>query len=171
MVPNAGPGAASAPPPAGRPSPARYLVFGAFSFDAQSRLLRRGSLELPLPPRVLGVLEVLLERAGDIVPRQELIDRVWKDAFVTDTSLAEAVSVLRQTLGDDPQNPTYIQTVHRRGYRFVSTVTAEGPPVSERADLPAPAAEAVGRVSPSIGGQLIPWSLAGIFANWTCRTC
>ena len=165
MIPNASSGAAAAPPPAGRPSPARYLLFGAFSFDAHSRLLRRDSLELPLPPRVLGVLEVLLERAGDIVPRQELIDRVWKDAFVTDTSLAEAVSVLRQTLGDDPQSPTYIQTVHRRGYRFVSAVTAEGPPVSERADLPAPAAEAVGRVSPSIGGQLIPWSLAAIFAT------
>ena len=165
MIPNASSGVAAAPPPAGRPSPARYLLFGAFSFDAHSRLLRRGSLELPLPPRVLGVLEVLLERAGDIVPRQELIDRVWKDAFVTDTSLAEAVSVLRQTLGDDPQSPTYIQTVHRRGYRFVSAVTAEGPPVTERADLPAPSAEAVGRVSPSIGGQLVPWSLAAIFAT------
>ena len=54
------------------------------------------------------------------MPRQELIDSVWKDAFVTDTSLAEAVSFLRQALGDDPQAPTYIQTVHRRGYRFVA---------------------------------------------------
>ena len=55
--------------------------------------------------------------------RQELIDTVWKDAFVTDTSLAEAVSVLRQVLGDDPQSPTYIQTLHRRGYRFVAPVS------------------------------------------------
>jgi serine/threonine-protein kinase len=165
MIPNASSGAAASSP-AGRPSPARYLVFGAFSFDAHSRLLRRGSLELPLPPRVLGVLEVLLERAGDIVPRQELIDRVWKDAFVTDTSLAEAVSVLRQTLGDDPQSPIYIQTVHRRGYRFVSAVTAEGAQVNEPVEMPAPATEPVaGRVSPSIGGQLIPWSLAAICAT------
>ena len=79
--------------------------------------------EVALPPRVLGVLELLLDRAGDVVSRQELIDSVWKDAFVTDTSLAEAVSVLRQALGDDPQSPTYIQTVHRRGYRFVAPVS------------------------------------------------
>ena len=56
--------------------------------------------------------------------RQDLLDGVWKDAFVTDTSLAEAVSFLRQALGDDPQAPRYIQTVHRRGYRFLPTPTA-----------------------------------------------
>lgn len=161
MVPTASSGAAADPSPAGRSSAARHLVFGAFSFDAQSRLLRRGALELPLPPRVLGVLEVLLERAGDIVPRQELIDRVWKDAFVTDTSLAEAISVLRQTLGDDPQNPAYVQTVHRRGYRFVAAVT---PAPGERNRVePLPSQEAPpDRVSPSIAGQLIPWSTAAI---------
>jgi DNA-binding winged helix-turn-helix (wHTH) protein/Tol biopolymer transport system component len=161
MVPTASSGAAADPSPAGRSSAARHLVFGAFSFDAQSRLLRRGALELPLPPRVLGVLEVLLERAGDIVPRQELIDRVWKDAFVTDTSLAEAISVLRQTLGDDPQNPAYVQTVHRRGYRFVAAVT----PVPGARDRVEPlfSQEAPSdRVSPSIAGQLIPWSIAAI---------
>ena len=66
--------------------------------------------------------------------RQELIDAVWKDAFVTDTSLAEAVSVLRQALADDPQSPTYIQTLHRRGYRFVAPVSTDGP--ATRADAP-----------------------------------
>ncbi len=77
------------------------LAFGAFAFDAQTRLLCRDGREVALAPRVLGVLELLLRRAGDVVSRQELIDTVWKDAFVTDTSLAEAVSVLRQSLGDD----------------------------------------------------------------------
>ena len=61
---------------------------------AQNRLLSRAGPEIPLPPRVLGVLEVLLERAGEVVARQDLLDQVWKDAFVTDTSLAEAVSFL-----------------------------------------------------------------------------
>ena len=65
-----------------------------FEFDTQTRLLCRDGREVALPPRVLGVLELLLRRAGDVVSRQELIDTVWKDAFVTDTSLAEAVSVL-----------------------------------------------------------------------------
>src|SRR5687768_2091105 len=100
-----------------------HLTFGPYAFDPGSRVLRRAGEELPLPPRVVGVLEVLLRRAGDVVPRQELIESVWKDAFVTDTSLAEAVSALRQALGDDPQTPTYVQTLHRRGYRFVAPVT------------------------------------------------
>ena len=79
--------------------------FGDFAFDRGTRLLRRGDQEIPLPPRVLGVLDLLLDRAGEVVPRQDIIDSVWKDAFVTDTSLAEAVSFLRQALGDDPQAP------------------------------------------------------------------
>ena len=60
------------------------------------------------------------------MPRQDLIETVWKDAFVTDTSLAEAISVLRQALGDEPQSPTYIQILHRRGYRFVALVEPRG---------------------------------------------
>src|SRR5215831_11660251 len=106
------------------------VSFGPFAFDRESRLLWREGAEVALPPRVLGVLEVLLERAGQVVARQDLFDRVWKDAFVTDTSLAEAVSFLRQALGDDPQSPRYIQTVHRRGYRFL--VTPELDPGSDR---------------------------------------
>src|SRR5437762_1833188 len=99
------------------------IRLGPFAFDPQSRLLWRDGTEIALPPRVLGVLEVLIERAGQVVARQDLLDRVWKDAFVTDTSLAEAVSFLRSALGDDPQAPHYIQTVHRRGYRFLVTPT------------------------------------------------
>src|SRR6186713_3101734 len=96
------------------------VSFGPFAFDRQSRLLWRDGTEVALPPRVLSVLEHLIDRAGQIVARQELLDGVWKDAIVTDTSLAEAVSFLRQALGDDPQSPRYIQTVHRRGYRFLA---------------------------------------------------
>jgi hypothetical protein len=63
-----------------------------------------------------------------IVPKQVLLDEVWKDANVTETSLTEAVSLLRQALVDDPQRPTFIQTVPRRGYRFVATaLTTNGP--------------------------------------------
>jgi serine/threonine-protein kinase len=142
------------------------VSFGPFAFDTHTRLLRRGAQEVALPPRVLGVLELLLQRAGDVVSRQELIDAVWKDAFVTDTSLAEAVSVLRQALADDPQAPTYIQTLHRRGYRFVAPVSTPSPAgrtAAVRVDAPGPAID-VSVVSPSIGGQLVPWSAAIICA-------
>ena len=136
------------------------LRFGPFVFDPASGVLEREGVELPLPPRVLTVLEVLLRRAGEVVSRQELIDKAWKDAFVTDTSLAEAVSVLRQALGDDPQNPSYIQTLHRRGYRFVAPVVeAPSTPAAEPVATPHGAA-----VSPSIAWQLLPWSAAAICA-------
>jgi DNA-binding winged helix-turn-helix (wHTH) protein/Tol biopolymer transport system component len=100
------------------------IRFGPFAFDRQSGLLWRDGAEIALPPRVLGVLALLVDRAGQVVARQDLLDGVWKDAFVTDTSLAEAVSYLRQALGDDPQAPRYIQTVHRRGYRFLAPVVS-----------------------------------------------
>jgi DNA-binding winged helix-turn-helix (wHTH) protein len=119
------------------------ITFGPFAFDRQSRLLWRDRAEVPLPPRVLGVLEMLIDRAGQVVARQDLLDGVWKDAFVTDTSLAEAISFLRQALGDDPQAPRYIQTVHRRGYRFLAPIAA--PPE--------------GRTS-SIWWEVLPWNAA-----------
>ena len=134
------------------------LSFGQFAFDPNSRLLRREGVEVPLPPRVLSILEVLLTRTGDVVPRQELIDTVWKDAFVTDTSLAEAISFLRQALGDDPQAPTYIQTVHRRGYRFVAPITVAEPPAPAPAE-PVARAPALTETPPS-GHEILAWSIA-----------
>jgi DNA-binding winged helix-turn-helix (wHTH) protein/Tol biopolymer transport system component len=131
------------------------ISFRSFAFDPQRRLLFRENTEVALPPRVLGVLETLLDRPGDVISRQELMDRVWKDAFVTDTSLAEAVSALRQALGDDPQSPAYIQTVHRRGYRFVAPVVS---------DVPAGGVDAVS-ATPETGdmSRLVPWMVA-VFA-------
>lgn len=113
------------PAPAALPvstPPRRLLAFGPFTFDPVAGLLRHADTEVPLPPRVLGVLTLLLERPGDVVSKQTLISAVWRDAFVTETSLAEAVSVLRQALGDDPQRPRFVQTQHRRGYRFIADV-------------------------------------------------
>jgi serine/threonine-protein kinase len=155
------------------------LRFGPFAFDPQSRLLWRDGTEVALPPRVLGVLEALLDRPGQVVPRQDLLDRVWKDAFVTDTSLAEAVSFLRQALGDDPQSPRFIQTVHRRGYRFLVTPEPEGSvsgqtgvkPGSDQPQAggrphsdpsPTPAERAPRRAA---DWQLVPWSIAALCAG------
>jgi eukaryotic-like serine/threonine-protein kinase len=135
------------------------VSFGPFTFDRGNGLLREGAREIPLPPRVLGVLDLLVARASTVVPKQDLIDTVWKDAFVTDTSLAEAISVLRQALGDDPQAPQYIQTVHRRGYRFVAPVSVVSvPPVVAAPDESAGAR--FDRPAVSIGGQLVPWTVA-----------
>jgi serine/threonine-protein kinase len=144
------------------------ISFGPFAFDRQSRLLWRDGAEVALPPRVLGVLEVLIDRPGQVVARQDLLDGVWKDAFVTDTSLAEAVSFLRQALGDDPQAPRYIQTVHRRGYRFLPPIVEAA---AERAVPPEPQAARGADVAPisaapdpgarsSIWWEALPWNAA-----------
>jgi DNA-binding winged helix-turn-helix (wHTH) protein/Tol biopolymer transport system component len=105
-----------------KPAPAGLVALGPFVFDCDNGLLWRDGVEIPLPPRAVGLLTCLVERAGDVVPKQALLDRVWKDTFVTETSLVEAVSLLRQTLQDDPQRPSFIQTVPRRGYRLVAPV-------------------------------------------------
>ena len=102
---------------------------------------------------------------GQVVARQDLLDGVWKDAFVTDTSLAEAVSFLRQALGDDPQAPRYIQTVHRRGYRFLAPVVEEA--ASKTGTVPVSGSE-TGTVPVSearVSWDLIPWSAALLCAG------
>src|SRR4051812_42480240 len=148
------------PAPADTAPLAPTVTFGPFTFDRAHGLLRQDSGEVPLPPRVLTLLNLLVSRPGVIIPKQELIDTVWQDAFVTDTSLAEAISVLRQALGDDPQSPQYVQTVHRRGYRFVATITAL--PATSAAASRQPVSAASEPHAVSITRQLMPWSIASL---------
>jgi serine/threonine-protein kinase len=108
------------------PSATSVVRFGRFFFDRDNHILSTENGEITLPPRVLAILDLLVERAGSVVSKETLMGEVWKDAYVGDTSLTEAVSLLRQALDDDPKSPSYIQTVHRRGYRFVATVTVAG---------------------------------------------
>lgn len=144
------------------------LAFGPFTFDAASRLLWNGGAEVSLPPRVLGVLALLLERRGELVTKQELIGAVWRDAFVTETSLAEAVSVLRQTLGDDPQQPVYIQTLHRRGYRFIADVRDPSMAPAARDAVAGEAPDQAGEREPRLS-LLVPWTVT-LFALLTAGT-
>lgn len=107
------------------------IVFGPFRFVPGDGLWRDGRA-VPLPPRALGVLNTLIATPGEVVTKQALMDAVWPDTFVTESSLLEAIGLLRDTLGDDRKHPTYIQTVHRRGYRFIGVV----------AEIPAPSTQA-----------------------------
>ena len=105
---------------------AGVIAFGPFRFEPGNGLWRDDA-EVPLPPRALGLLEALTAQPGTVVSKTSLIDAVWKDAFVTEASLLEAIRVLREALGDDRLRPLYIQTVHRRGYRFIASVTIARP--------------------------------------------
>ena len=132
----------------------RALLFGPFRFDLSDKTLSRDGEEIRLPPRALLILDYLIERPGRIVGKQELIDAVWKDAFVGESSLTEAIGVLRQALGDSADKGEYIQTVHRRGYRFVAALGVDAqagaqPFVPVLAPQPAPSSPAVPSPAPS----------------------
>src|SRR6185369_14475034 len=96
--------------------------FGPFVVDAGSYQLRRGTDIIPLSPKIIDLLLYLVARQSSLVGKDELFAALWPDVAVTDNALTQAVSELRQALGDDSANPTYIQTVARRGYRFIATV-------------------------------------------------
>lgn len=100
------------------------VVFGPFTFVPGDGLWRDGRA-VPLPPRAMGVLTTLLATPGTVVSKQALMDAVWPDTFVTESSLLEAIGLVRDALGDDRKNPSYIQTVHRRGYRFIGRFASE----------------------------------------------
>jgi len=109
------------------PSAQPVVYFGPFRLDIADGMLSRDGQEVRLPPRALAILQHLVERAGLVVSKQALMDAAWKDAHVSETSLTEAVGLVRQALGDDSQKPEYIQTVHRRGYRFIAPISREEP--------------------------------------------
>jgi DNA-binding winged helix-turn-helix (wHTH) protein/Flp pilus assembly protein TadD len=117
--------------------PAAYR-FGPFLVDRVGYRVLRAGIQLDLTPRLLDLLLLLLDRAGQLVTKEELLDALWRDANVTENALAQAVSDLRDALGDEPAAPTYIKTVARRGYRFVAPVTPLPEPAAARAQTATP---------------------------------
>ena len=111
--------------------PARGLYrFGPFTVDGGAYRLCRGTDTIPLSPKIIDLLLYLAGRQSMLVSKDELFAALWPDVAVTDNALTQAVSELRQALGDDPGSPIYIQTVARRGYRFIAPV--------EKADVAEP---------------------------------
>lgn len=109
-------------------TPGQVHCFGPFSYDAAQRLLFRDGQVVPLMPKALDTLHALVERGGRVVSKAELMQLVWPDCVVEDVGLARNISLLRKVLGDDAE--TYIQTVPKRGYRFVGGVAP--PPTPPR---------------------------------------
>ena len=92
------------------------------AFDPHRQALLRGDEPVPLTPKVFEMLTAFLERPGELLPKEELMERLWPDTFVEEANLAQNVAVLRKALGDNPKTPRYIATVAGRGYRFVADV-------------------------------------------------
>lgn len=101
--------------------------FGPFTLDTVAFRVHRRGVAVALSPKLVDLLHYLVSRPSTLVTKEELFKALWPDVAVTDNALTQAISELRQALGDDPATPTYIQTVARRGYRFVSPVERGGP--------------------------------------------
>jgi pimeloyl-ACP methyl ester carboxylesterase/DNA-binding winged helix-turn-helix (wHTH) protein len=124
--------------------PDSVLSFGAYRLDPVSGHLYRGDAVVPLTPKAFAVLHCLASQAGRLVPKQEVLDAVWPGVFVGDAVLKVTIREIRKALTDDSNAPTYIETAHRRGYRFIASVQARQPavgkpPLGMIADAPAPA--------------------------------
>ena len=120
------------------PAPVDTLVFGSCTLDRAGARLRRDGQVVSLTPRAYDVLKYLVEHAGRLVTKQELFDAIWTDVFVGDAALKVCIREIRRALDDDAQQPRYIETAHRRGYRFIAPVTrvrAE-PTIPRRPSIP-----------------------------------
>src|ERR1700740_291425 len=101
------------------------LRFGTFEVDVRAGELRKQGVRVKLQEQPFHVLKVLLQHAGEVVTREELRNQNWApDTFVDfDNSLNTAINKLREALGDSADNPRFIETLPRRGYRFIAPVT------------------------------------------------
>ena len=108
--------------PNGTPMADQVMTFGAFRLDPAARELKRGDDGIALPPKVFDTLLVLVRNGGRIVKKDELISAVWPDSFVSDDSLTQNIWTLRRALGDDTNQPAFIATIPRHGYRFIADV-------------------------------------------------
>jgi Tol biopolymer transport system component/DNA-binding winged helix-turn-helix (wHTH) protein len=152
----------------------KFIRFGVYELDLQERELRKSGVRVKLNDQPFQILCMLLERPGEIVSREELQKRLWpSDTFVDfDLGLNSAVKKLRQALSDDSDNPRFIETLYRRGYRFIGSLN--GTVTSQALSMPGPtplifpdkhAAEPASRRIPlaALAGMLL---LAAGLAYW-----
>ena len=99
--------------------------FGPFQLDLNERVLSRSGEVISLRPKATEILARLVRNAGQLVKKDELLKEVWPDTFVEESNLSQTIFMLRKALGDDRGEPKYIETVPRRGYRFVAAVNEE----------------------------------------------
>ena len=98
------------------------LQFKDFTIDTDEKVLLREGMPVALAPKVFETLLVLIENHGRIVLKEELMKRLWPDTFVEEANLTFNIQQLRKSLGDNARSPIYIQTIARRGYRFIAAV-------------------------------------------------
>jgi len=119
---------------------AKEIPFGKFRLDLVNQCLWHGSRAISLRPKAFAVLKLLVENPGLLVTKQQVLDTVWPGTFVGDAVLKDNIRQLREALNDDAASPRYIETSHRRGYRFIGELSqaAIAPAVSVLPEVGAP---------------------------------
>ena len=100
----------------------RFYQFGPFRIDAEKRVLMRGEELVPLKPKGFDTLLVLVQHHGQVLEKNDLMERLWPDSDVEESNLPLHISALRKILGENPNERLYIVTVPGRGYRFAAEV-------------------------------------------------
>jgi len=98
--------------------------FEDFEFRPAAFVLLKSGIALPLEPKALHALEVLILNRGRVVKKDELLDALWPDTIVSENSLTRCIAALRRQLGDNAREPRFIATVHTQGYRFLYPLEA-----------------------------------------------
>lgn len=137
--------------------------FGEFLLDTKEKVLFREGKPVPVTPKTFQLLSALVENHGRLVEKEELMKMVWADSFVEAGNLSFTMRLLRKALGDDTQNPRFIETVPRRGYRFIAEVRVAAKENASRDDLPAPVARPV-EEKPRPAGSEFNKALLPVFA-------
>src|ERR1041384_6419824 len=123
-----------------------HYRFGEFIVDTDQKVLLRQDKELPLTPKLFETLLILIENSGRIVQKEEFMERLWPHTFVEEANLTSNIQQLRKSLGDNARQPHYIETVTKRGYRFIANVQRVQPhdngEVRSRTETAIPAAVA-----------------------------
>src|SRR6476620_6982690 len=110
----------------------QVIRFATFEVDLQAQELRKAGLRLKLSGQPFQVLAILLEQPGVVVTREELQKRLWPDTFVdVDHNLNTAINKIREALGDSSENPRFVETLPRRGYRFIAPIAVNGTAAAE----------------------------------------
>src|SRR5829696_9092 len=100
--------------------------FGDFHLDTAERVLRRNGVVVPLTPKAVSLLELLVSRDGSVVSRTEMIETLWPDTYVEEANLTVTISMLRKVLGEN-----YIRTIPKRGYSFAVPVRRIEPQITD----------------------------------------
>src|SRR5215213_1135199 len=103
----------------------KRICFEPFGLDLANECLWQGAHAIKVRPKAFAVLNYLIGQPGRLVTKEELLNAVWPDTFVGDAVLKVTIGQLREALADDPKSPRFIETAHRRGYRFIGAIAAQ----------------------------------------------